>query len=356
MDKASVTVVNHRCLDLNQINDTLSSTDKATIHDLLSSKLSFCHRDEDDVDPNDMAVANLLDNPERYTGYSGASAHRIWTQVYNANCFVKQSQRSFADVFGVSSPGLPASPAPAPVVEQLCQEERVFYRLLSGIHASISVHLCHSWYNHDTEAFEVNATEFWRRFSPASTQGQGPSWLKNLYFIYLTVLRAVVKAESLWETYPLFPTTLEADGLTTRDAVLQLVATARTCNQTFDEQNLFQHDQDLYEELRQHLVKVSRIMDCVGCRKCRLWGKLQVRGLATALKILFADLQGPGSGGVGSLYELSRDDVVALFTLWERLSSSLSYLETFDRLLPTRDAGVPSELHDEAFFAGGRDL
>ena len=32
----------------------------------------------------------------------------------------------------------------------------------------------------------------------------------------------------------------------------------------------------------------SAIMDCVGCEKCRLWGKLQVLGLGTALKILFS--------------------------------------------------------------------
>lgn len=29
-------------------------------------------------------------------------------------------------------------------------------------------------------------------------------------------------------------------------------------------------------------------MDCVGCEKCRLWGKLQVLGMGTALKILFS--------------------------------------------------------------------
>jgi len=28
-------------------------------------------------------------------------------------------------------------------------------------------------------------------------------------------------------------------------------------------------------------------MDCVDCEKCRLWGKLQITGLGTALKILF---------------------------------------------------------------------
>lgn len=31
-------------------------------------------------------------------------------------------------------------------------------------------------------------------------------------------------------------------------------------------------------------------MDCVGCDKCRLWGKLQTHGMGTALKILFSDV------------------------------------------------------------------
>lgn len=37
-----------------------------------------------------------------------------------------------------------------------------------------------------------------------------------------------------------------------------------------------------------HFSCCSAIMDCVGCEKCRLWGKLQVLGLGTALKILFS--------------------------------------------------------------------
>jgi hypothetical protein len=36
------------------------------------------------------------------------------------------------------------------------------------------------------------------------------------------------------------------------------------------------------------MLFLSAIMDCVGCEKCRLWGKLQVLGLGTALKILFS--------------------------------------------------------------------
>lgn len=30
---------------------------------------------------------NLLLNPERYTGYKGPSAHRIWRSIYMENCF-----------------------------------------------------------------------------------------------------------------------------------------------------------------------------------------------------------------------------------------------------------------------------
>ena len=62
-------------------------------------------------------------------------------------------------------------------------------------------------------------------------------------------------------------------------------------------------------------------MRCVGCDKCRLWGKLQVQGLATALKILFAtDDQ---NSDLGSVLNLQRNEVVALFNVLERLSSSL---------------------------------
>ena len=42
---------------------------------------------------------------------------------------------------------------------------------------------------------------------------------------------------------------------------------------------------DAQEEMRGYFRNISAVMDCVGCEKCRLWGKLQVLGLATALKV-----------------------------------------------------------------------
>jgi len=39
-----------------------------------------------------------------------------------------------------------------------------------------------------------NLLEFRRRFDPETTNGEGPQWLRNLYFLYLLELRALAKA------------------------------------------------------------------------------------------------------------------------------------------------------------------
>lgn len=35
---------------------------------------------------DEMTYVNLQLNPERYTGYSGPSARRIWDAIYSENC------------------------------------------------------------------------------------------------------------------------------------------------------------------------------------------------------------------------------------------------------------------------------
>jgi hypothetical protein len=57
-------------------------------------------------------------------------------------------------------------------------------------------------------------------------------------------------------------------------------------------------------------------MDCVGCDKCRLWGKVQTLALGTALKILFSGkalgIEGSLSTSTKKLFQLSRVEIVAL--------------------------------------------
>ena len=80
------------------------------------------------------------------------------------------------------------------------------------------------------------------------------------------------------------------------------------------------------EELRAQFVQrfrnVSTIMDCVSCEKCRLWGKLQVLGLGTALKILLMEGEVLGYG------VLQRNEVVALVNTLAQLAKSVDSIRT----------------------------
>ena len=82
-----------------------------------------------------------------------------------------------------------------------------------------------------------------------------------------------------------------------RTQLRELLRRTRESKPSFDEHQLFTLNDDplhnsetlqLKEDFRLHFRNISRIMDCVGCDKCRLWGKVQVTGIGTALKLLFA--------------------------------------------------------------------
>lgn len=78
-------------------------------------------------------------------------------------------------------------------------------------------------------------------------------------------------------------------------------------------------------------------MDCVGCDKCKLWGKVQTRALGTALKILFSGkrlgLDSTVNANSKQTFQLSRVEIVALFNGFARLSTSIAEIEEFRELL-----------------------
>lgn len=91
-------------------------------------------------------------------------------------------------------------------------------------------------------------------------------------------------------------------------------------------------------------------MDCVGCDKCRLWGKVQVTGLAAALKILFeldekaleyvfhfihqslSSLTSDPCSPYLNRNLLSRSEVVALLQTLFRFSESLHATDEFRKM------------------------
>lgn len=101
---------------------------------------------------------DLLLNPERYTGYRGESAHRIWGSIYLENCF------------GSKKPGK-VTPMSTNLYNGLCMEQRAFYRLISGMHASINIHLSANYLQSEPTDFVTptgiwgrNLNEFYNRF------------------------------------------------------------------------------------------------------------------------------------------------------------------------------------------------
>lgn len=136
---------------------------------------------------------DLTLNPERFTGYAGLSAAKVWKSIYEENCFGLSELSSSAlpsgtaNVLGLGglggigglSEGVGTEMRLSGLDGEECVEKRVYYRIISGqsisssrpfpircgylewrhgltfgffpgLHASISTHICHEFLNQDT--------------------------------------------------------------------------------------------------------------------------------------------------------------------------------------------------------------
>lgn len=201
----------------------------------------------------------------------------------------------------------------------------MFYRLVSGLHTSINIQLCSKYLHrgilNQPDIWGPNAKEFQLRFDPTTTNGQGPQWLKNLYFLYLVELRAITKAAPYFEKETFYAGRSAQEDAETKQAVMEILKQAKSFKNYFDESILFRGDPDearhLKEQFKLKFRNITKIMDCVGCDKCRLWGKVQTLALGTALKILFSGKTLGSDSTVDAnskrTFQLSRSEIVALF-------------------------------------------
>ncbi|XP_075471497.1 ERO1-like protein alpha [Ascaphus truei] len=339
------------------------------------SSTNFC--EADDEESPDAEYVDLLLNPERYTGYKGSGAWKVWNSIYEENCFKPRA---------IKKPLNPLASGRGKMffswLEGLCVDKRAFYRLISGLHASINIHLSAQYLLQDTwleKTWGPNVTEFQKRFDAALTQNEGPRRLQNLYFIYLIELRALSKVLPLCDC----PGFLLYTGNNTKDRetnarLLELQRDAKRPppswprplpswprpprpvwprppplqeKQPVDRRSRYSElhappaskpavrtratGPQPKEDFRQRFRNISRIMECVGCFKCRLWGKLQTQGLGTALKILFSETQIANlpERGLPYGFQLTRQEIVALLNAFGWISTSVKELENFRKLL-----------------------
>ncbi|KAL1975182.1 hypothetical protein VTN31DRAFT_3574 [Thermomyces dupontii] len=275
---------------------------------------------------------SLLDNPERFTGYAGPGAHQVWDAIYRENCFVKPQPETQSRY--LSSPLLESQAQAAhdirnvfhrdrqqlPAFDDECLEKRAFHRVISGMHASISTHLCWEYLNQTTGEWGPNIQCYKDRLH------NHPERISNLYFNYAVVSRAVAKLQKHLRDYTFCSFDPEQDR-DTKAKVMELTDALNSRPQIFDEAVMFQDAgaAGLKEDFRNRFRNVSRLMDCVGCDKCRLWGKLQVNGYGTALKVLFEYDENKD----GENPPLRRTELVALINTYARISNSIAAIRSF---------------------------
>ena len=282
-------------------------------HEDASSELSFMNEGEEKsggIVEDGAVVVDLKLNPERYTGYSGPSAEKVWSAIHSDNCFTIKDE------------------AEGPYCS-LTPEQRVYNRIISGLHSSISLHIAHSY------CLEMDSN----RIAECKTWGTNPTLahdrvlshqdrLENLYVVFAVLLRAVQKAGSAVTAAVPTSDTFYQDSLAEWTEVLlpQLKKLEETCPLTFDETKsllLGTATKNSSIELERRFQHLLQIMSCVGCDRCKLWGTLQSLGIGTALKVLL--LENDDGGDLQQQLTLSRQEAVALIHTLERFSSALVF-------------------------------
>lgn len=308
--------------DCKHVEDNIVTTTDSHISSEWQNPISMSHSNEligtsRQKSEDTGVVVNLRLNPESYTGYNGESAAKVWSAIHSTNCFQPSSTniRNETDHNRDQDPIHCALPA----------EQRLYNRLISGLHSSISLHISHT-YCLELDQNQIGECKRWGKNSKIAHDRvlNHPDRIENLYVAFALLLRAVVKAgpavtSAVPKDDPFF-----SDSLSTwTDTLLpELINMAHDCPNTFNEHDLLLDPDIKYKkvELQRRFNELQKIIQCVGCDRCKLWGTLQTLGIGTALRILFSN-----NDDIEGTLQLSRQEAVALVHTLERLSSSLVF-------------------------------
>ncbi|KIK62650.1 hypothetical protein GYMLUDRAFT_242792 [Collybiopsis luxurians FD-317 M1] len=258
---------------------------------------------------------DLTTIPERYTGYTGNGPRQIWRAIYEENCFNPRS----------TTVGILPQKAES---DQTCLEEQVYNKIISGLHASISTHICLDYLNQTTGEWGPNLQCYLGRVA------SHPERLEYIYFNTVLLLRAIARITSHLEQYDFYLGVAGADD-DLNEAKRSLGRVVEIAKQVgkFNESWMFSGADaiSLREDFKSHFRNVSRIMDCIDCDQCRLWGKVQTTGVATAMKILFELDENSFSFHTNSSLDtvIQRSELATLFNTLNRFSESIQAANRF---------------------------
>lgn len=286
-------------------------------HNTVVSDYDYC--DLDDFSTEGSVLVDLVENPERFTGYGGNESASIWSSIYRENCFtLGESGQSLA--------------------------KDVFFRIVSGFHASIATHLSNGYLNTDTGNFEPNLDLFMARV------GDFPDRIANIYFDYAVVAKALFKIKDYMKDLSFCNVYNEE----VKEKFINIVS--QLDRKIFNEDLIFADNisSKLKDDFRLRFKNVTRIMDCVHCDRCRMWGKIQTTGYATSLKILFELEQNDEATRQYIVNHLTKYELIALINTFDRLSQAIEAINNFEKLYSDRLEGKvnvdPEENKRNNFF------
>lgn len=291
------------------------NNDKMDFFNNLISKYNYSSNDwliESEIDNKNGIFVNLLKNPETWTNYQG---QKLWEAIYRENCFSK----SF---------------------DEMCVEEKLFYRIISGLHTNINLHLSQNYLKSDINSLngknETNIDEFVNdeynelHYTINSTIANDrvflhPDRLNNLFYLYSIMLNSVKKAESTVKNYEYETGNNEEDSILKKRInsfynkvdSLEKLNTLRSEVKKNSQIKMFMTSNKV-DELKMRFRNISEIMDCVGCQKCKLHGKLQIYGLATMFKILFDNKENTS---------VKRNELISFINLSSKIARSIDNFE-----------------------------
>ncbi len=263
---------------------------------------------ESEIDSNYGIYVNLEKNPHMFTGYQG---QHIWNAIYEENCFSNH-------------------------LHKLCIEEKIFYKMISGLHSNINLHLSKNFLEveknstniNNIENTQVNNTNYFNYAMLNERVLDFKDRVNNLFFLHTILVNTFYKAKANFEKYDIY-TGNKTEDFKTQKALKELLVNKDIENfyrsSFYTSENLKKFlKSDKLDQIKMRFRNISSIIDCVSCQKCKLYGKLQIYGMATMLKILFSREEN---------LKLKRNEFISFINLVGKVSGSIKYITEYIDML-----------------------
>lgn len=231
---------------------------------------------------------DLTGDREEFTGYQG---QHIWNYIYNNICLNSFKQ---------------------------CNDNKFLFKMVSGMHSSVSSHL--SFYSKDdnNKTFPNLSSYFFK-------VGKFEDRISNLFFAVNILIRAFNRYYPYIQDLPVDTGNFQDDFQTKQllDKLSDYIEIIK--DKEFDQSNIFG---SIVEEKKKkdifikYFSDIINVMDCVDCKKCRVYGKMQILGMGVALRIL---MQKSG--------DLSRNEFVAFINTLAKWVESIEILHVFNGMI-----------------------